>query len=309
MVPVKLYQKYTIAIDSNMPIEICCGFYGAYLDTKNVSTTLSKITYQKINSSTFSKPFIYDKLTGDKLNAEEIELLNIAQNEDDLKLFIKVPINNKSSITILEGDYLGYNDSLYDPKSEVIRQNRTITNFFEGKDDLPKTVEFDEDYLYAPLNNREFKPISKLQLLMMNTGVSYPFADRLIEYLSENAITKLDRLPDNIKRAQTILSSAPYSNNTKKYNSDVYGLWDDKLSIYLYDSVVNNDNINRKYSTLKHDLLGYIDKDTEKLVTRKNNKTKVVESISKIDLYTNMYNNTYLTDKTKFKDWEEANNE
>lgn len=61
-----------------------------------------------------------------------------------------------------------------------------------------------EDYL----EEREFKPITWLSLLGCNTGISYPFADRLIEYLSENAITGLDPISDNITRAQTVVSAA-----------------------------------------------------------------------------------------------------
>ena len=55
MLPVKLFQKYTIAIDSNLPIELCCGFFGAYLDSSDKSKRLSENTYQKINFSNFRK--------------------------------------------------------------------------------------------------------------------------------------------------------------------------------------------------------------------------------------------------------------
>ena len=62
---------------------------------------------------------------------------------------------------------------------------------------LNKTVlNFDE-------NINDIKLITPLQLLYLNTGESYPFADRLIEYLVGNAITPLDTLGDNIKRVKT----------------------------------------------------------------------------------------------------------
>ncbi len=301
MLPVKLHQKYTIAIDSNAPVELCCGVYGAYLDTRHAAKVLSKITYQKIGSTNFNQPFIYNKLATNTLTMEDIDILNLAQDEADLRLFIKVPINNKSSIVVLEGDYLGYNDSLYEPSTEILHQNRMATNFFEGRSEDP-------NYTYEYLDDRKFKPISKLQLLMMNTGTSYPFADRLIEYLSENAVTKLDKLPDNIKRAQVVLTAAKYSDNTKKYVPDTYGLWDNKLTIYIYDAVMNNSR-HTYQSEAKHDIIGYLDKDTENLVAKKNRKTNTYESISKIDIYSTMYNNMYLTDREKFKDTEEAENE
>jgi hypothetical protein len=272
-----------------------------------MSIEIAKLTYQKINTTSFNHPFIFDKLAGDKLRADDLDLLNLAQNEDDLKLFIKIPINNKSSIVVLEGEYLNYNDKIYNTKLDIIEQHKLVTNFFEGQYadvESETNIQFDTKYIYEPLENRKFKPISQLQLLMMNTGVSYPFADRLIEYLSENAITSLDRLPDNIKRAQKVLSSAEYSVNTKRYSPTLYGLWDNKLAIYLYDAIVNNERLS-KYPEVKHDLLGYIDKDTERLVTRKNKNTNKLESISKIDIYPNLYSNMYLTDREKFKDEEE----
>ena len=62
MVPVKLFQNYTIAIDSNQPIEMCCGIYNNYQDTRDKFENLPKLTYQKINQSQFTKPFLYTKL-------------------------------------------------------------------------------------------------------------------------------------------------------------------------------------------------------------------------------------------------------
>jgi hypothetical protein len=113
MIPVKLFQKYTIAIDSAYPIEMCCGIYGDYQDKRSKFVNIPKYTYKRVATSLFSQPFLYDLLayTDDNetntllerfLDNEKIEL---AQNECDLKLFIKIPVQNDSSIVILEGDY------------------------------------------------------------------------------------------------------------------------------------------------------------------------------------------------------------
>ena len=75
--------------------------------------------------------------------------------------------------------------------------NTEANKIFTPQITFNKTVlNFDED-----INN--IKLITPLQLLYLNTGESYPFADRLIEYLVGNAITPLDTLGDNIKRVKT----------------------------------------------------------------------------------------------------------
>jgi hypothetical protein len=115
MLPVKLFQTYTIAIDSSQPIELCCGVYSDYQDSREKFNSIPQYTYKKVTHSVFSQPFIFDLLAynkDEKLNTlveslNENEKIELAQNEGDLKLFIKVPVNNTSTIVVLEGDYIG----------------------------------------------------------------------------------------------------------------------------------------------------------------------------------------------------------
>lgn len=311
MLPVKLFKEYTIAIDSSTPIEICCSLYDAYLDPKQLADDLANKTYMKLNKSNFNTPFVYDKLA--KLTEPNIDLLELAQNEHNIKLFIKVPQENRSSIAILEGNYIGYNDSLYDTINDSIIQNKSIINFEEGKSNHSiinnegKEVYFE----FKKLEDRKFSPISKLQLLAMNTGVSYPFAERLIEFLSGNAITNLDSIADNITRVQTILNVKNINKNSKNYKPNTKGLWDDKIRFYVYDFIMNAKSQQLNYR-IKHDLLGYIDKDSEANVTKAiqlRNGTTVKESISKVDIYPNLYNNTYMNNMVNYTDSEDIYHE
>jgi hypothetical protein len=150
------------------------------------------------------------------------------------------------------------------------------------------------------LNNYSFKPISKLQLLALNTGESYPFADRLVEYLSGSAITPIDEIPDNIKRAQRVMEQ------NKNYFY-IEGLWEPKMQNILYDYmmssgpiVATNDGklLDKRTgvhprlgftskSTL-YDVLGYVDKDAEKWYAswiNENNAARVKDSIQNVDIY------------------------
>lgn len=197
MLPVKFFKQYTIAIDSRLPVEVCCGLYGAYLDERTKSKSIEDVctcTYQKYASMSFNNPIVYDKLTNDLFRQfiDKSSITELANLEADFKLFIKLPFNNKSSIVVLEGDYAGYNQSILkkdNASNYITLQNKWITNYeFEQSVDI-------------------FKPITTLQLLEANTEISYPFADRLVEFLTFNAICEYDSFytPENIRRLQQIL--------------------------------------------------------------------------------------------------------
>lgn len=281
MIPVKLFQTYTLAIDSETPIEMCCGFFGAYQDTREKVEPIYQFTYKKLNSTKFNSPVILDMLSGEKLNqdqadADMIDTLELAQNEADLKLFLKLPALNKSSITLLEGNFNGYNNiklsaiPTQDPLQQrwLFNSNHTITNY-EKSDNIPN------------VDDRMFRPITNLQLLAFNTGISYPFADRLIEYLAGNTITSEETIADNIKRVQTVLAS-------RYMDIPVYGAWNNGIRNIIYDYINTKSNM---IPGINHDILGYVDKDAEKYYVTPPNKDAKSTSISNICIYHNIYNN------------------
>lgn len=270
MLPVKLFKKYTIAIDCWTDVEFCCGLYGQYYRADQ-NFNLMQNTYFRKHNSQFNTPFLYTKLTEiqDYIAAESIT--ELAQNEQDLKLFIKIPVNNTSSIAILEGDYTKYNDNgklshnignlFYDSveqsyklqwkqKNKPFQHNVSILNF-------ENTTDFDT----IPL-------ITELQLLKQNTGESYPMSDRLIEYLMDNVITDLDEISDNVKRVQSIIKNGVNYDIKSIFN--INGLWDDSIKYILYEYMTSRKLLTNESDKFT-DVLGYVDKDVEALYKNKNN--------------------------------------
>lgn len=560
--PVKLFNNYTIAVDSNQGIEICCGLYHTHCYNPDVSgktrkdLQLSSKTYEKVGKTFFSQPILYDKLDIKNWEySDEFKLVDLADGnqelqpdhtkisrrdiitkEQDLRMFIKVPVSCRSSIVVLEGDYRNYNNALYIPNIDknlkmrgcsegstvyitgelsdsirdyavsswqyayyqknsdesqensdepqdnsddptidllvpsiefiediiddsklwtqgttqrpaydvennlcyisngaelayVIENNgktivdsggsrKTVTSykltndiylndprkinwktgdladgvsdyeirqwfgtsennsgfsgFIEGdghtiyglyysgnatKDSTGLIPVIDSDnqtllrnlginYVYlkgayasafvgnttpgkttsdkwsysqnhsvvnfvpkkedsfASNDTTYFRPISKLQLLEFNTGESYPFADRLVEYMSGSVVTPLDEITDNIKRAQRVM-------NDNGHYFQVSGLWENKMQKILYDYIMNSgpfelqngeiiDKRNGYHGGLVghtrkstvYDILGYVDKDTEKWyasVKNKNDKVSLVNTIQNVDIYDGLY--------------------
>lgn len=323
--PVKLFENYTIAIDSTDGIEMFCGMYKTSLDTTNKYIELIKKTYKKVNSTSFNKPFLYNcldvefwNLAKDKevidsyknvtlssdTKRDKITRWDIVAREQDLKLFIKVPVTCKSSIVVLEGDFRGYNDCKYEPSVKKVTNRAgeekpfVVWNYAQNSSVL--------NFERSSLKLMDFKPISKLQLLAVNTGESYPYADRLIEYLSGYTITSMEDIPDNIKRAQAVMEQSNYTFTTK-------GVWEDYMQKLAYNYMMNVGPISADSScrlvdahkgynpktglTTKstlYDILGYIDRDTERsfsswTVDKDTKRAIVKNSIQNVDIYNGLF--------------------
>ena len=299
MLPVKLFQEYTIAIDSDSPIEICCGMYGAYQDIRDKFVTIPKLTYKKFKSCKFASPILYSKLglspaaiSPFKLDLSNEEAINlsecdfalktfpqslideISQNESCLKMFIKIPAACTSTIVILEGNYLNWNDRIVTTTGMGLKvaSNNAVLNFESLPMDIP------------------FELITTLQLLRFNTGEQHPFADRLIEYLTGNVITSADEINKNIARVQKVLTKRTQANKdfdqySHKYLSYNYmyknkGFWDDYIKYNIYDY------INKRKNTydVNHDILGFVDKDAEKYYYYHDNVNNTDVSIANVEL-------------------------
>jgi hypothetical protein len=311
--PVKLFATYTIAIDSELGVELFCGLYNTSLeDNTDKGKYLIKKTYQKENKTLFNQPFLYKKLSVDfwpdedentLLDPATIARCDIINRERDLKLFIKIPASCRSSITVLEGDFRAFNDCVYTNKRVdsdsiekdlwVYKTNRSILNF--------NTKDFSHEKNYEPLNNPIFKPIGKIQLLAFNTGESYPFSNRLVEYLSNSAITSNEAIMDNIRRVQKVMNQ-----NGNYFKME--GVWENKIQKIAYDYMMNTgplkvDNTNHIIDAYRgehpklrksnqYDILGYIDKDVEKKYASWsviNNRVNIQNTIQNVDIYNRLY--------------------
>ena len=272
MLPVKLFKTYTIAMDSSSPVELCCGLYGNYQDTRDKIKDIPGRTYKRIAQCNFDQPFLYSEILNLNNLTLKSSLAELAQNESELKLFIKIPQNLQTTIIVLEGDYRGWNDRVTNSLGQN-NVNNTAINFEHINEDLTFALK------------------TPLQLLMFNTKEQHPFADRLIDYLIGNAITKEEEIADNVLRVQKVVKAAtaelmPLSaskDNPAKYYPQEKGIWDDTLRYYIYDYMNNEKAIYNTFG-VNHDILGYVDKDVEKLYTYRDNTTKLDVSISNVEL-------------------------
>lgn len=169
LVPVKLNQTYTVALESVLKYEYCLCLYNNSLVNSDFNNKLMQDTRVSKSGSSFKQPYLISTKLSSALANE------IWRREKDLHLLIKLPTSVKSTITILEGVY---NTSVVGSK-------------------VPSKLITDSDELEIPM-------LSKLSLLSVNNTHSRPFADRLVEYLFGHAITSQETISENIQMVQNL---------------------------------------------------------------------------------------------------------
>ena len=237
LVPIKLNQTYTIALDTDAEVLIRPAFIKndrfvyAYLSNKN-RVNLTDLLNQPITVLTnthFKQPFTY-KLTIDETNPYA-DLLE--ENEKNLYLVIQLPIASISSIVVLDGDYT---------------VNGLCVHNYSSPTNTEEAIE---------LYNRVLR--SNLSLLKLNDHNTYAFSDKLIEYLVDQVITPLDTIEYNFIRANTGCYDVDLNavDADGKY-SNLNRVWTDSLRRNYYNALM-------KLTKIEHyDLLGYVDKEAEK---------------------------------------------
>ena len=206
-IPIKFNQEYTIAIDSSSQISLRSGFFNnlgmmdeVVYEEKNLNELLDENTYT-FQTTSFKQPILY-RISNIFSDIEKSKILD--EFEKNLYLLIQIPLNNNSSIVVLEGDYIS-------STRKVISHD---------------TVRVASD----SLNNSVY--LSDLSLLNINDGTSHPFADRLIEYLLYNVISPLDEIESNVGYLQF---------NIYGRLSECDNIWNDTLRYKLFNDYMNSD--------------------------------------------------------------------
>lgn len=257
-VPVRLGATYTIAVDCPFEVLMRPMFYSSF---GLVETMVSTASYQDLNSQftfdysgvedqsviklpsmSFKNPFVFkvdlkfegQGETADAKAASAEKLLECAySNERFLRLLIRLPVSNKSSLVVLEGDYSDTHLKEFDASA--------LAN--------------------APDPVQNAALIGDLSLLMFSDGNSYAFSDRLIEYLLLNSITSQEEIVGNISYAQknafSVLPAGQFD-----------GVWDDSIRIALWNKYRKKLPADFLPSRVKKmvDMNGFVDRDMEKIM-------------------------------------------
>lgn len=299
-VPIKFGKTYSVALSCNTPISMRVVLYGTKGLLSNQTTILDNIIgdskFIRLQNSSFTSPFKYTSPSWEQFSTEPSEFINpekddttLGQYERCLKLLIKVPKNNKSSVVVLEGDYsttygesVGYNavfteeggssvkgDELNSKNVSVTNSTTTVNSkLVTGYYPLSEIVKGNADTEKSDQVADVSRCLSPLGLLQLSDGNIYAFSNRLIEYLLLNVISPLDEIGKNTERIQKYAASVTNS------SMNIYppfkvsytpGVWSDRLRLYLFNLMKDTRSLS---GNPRVDINGYVDKDTEQKITR-----------------------------------------
>lgn len=257
-VPIRYYHKYSIYIDSLDGFDYCPVLYGkntlAKSSTEDLSQTLISSlpdyygNYRRCRYSDFKTPFVINEVT--PISGLE----KLAQYESCLRLLIKLPKNNRSSVVVLEGDYSEIPSQLMSSPFDYSNPYIVVGN---GESKA-------SEYTWAQASELKLGP---LKLNWVNDGQIYAFTDTLPQYLLLSVISNADPIDKNIERTQEYVSSVEqqriYGNRFK--SNYLPGIWSTELREYLFNLMMTNPRV--KPNT-RLDIAGYVDKLTEQAITR-----------------------------------------
>ena len=231
IIPVKHKTLYTIALESS-----ACAYVLTYeKDLKEIS----KLFTAGVRSSQFLKPFPIKTSIGadtDILEGSHAGSIEYACfKEDSYKLVIRIPKEEPVILSVLEGDF-----------------TKTVPYF------VPVQINYEDDLKKSYEEVDVNKTLNNLQLLspsIKRKGTSYPFADRLLEYLTDMAILPGDKISKNIIDAkEKVLYKV--GETPQKYINDTFTNIDRFRFLDAFSKT-------KKTFKNTYDLLGFVDKEIE----------------------------------------------
>ena len=291
------FEKYLrllikIPKTNNSSVVVIEGNYSVQ-DQKNLINVIGSEHLQEYKAKsniTWSNQYLYGTSVNAKTVSGDWIRPEIIQNADGLN-FVKN--NNQIEFNNKKNTY-NYSFTVIYKQSEtsiVTLLNQKITQVFENsinnsdREDAVKQIiknryasvlntsvenlqitDLSEAVIVNPEYKKYEKPLlSPLGLLQVSDGNIYAFSDRLVEYLVQNVINHLDEFTKDIERVQQYSKSdINYIKNIDRYTGDIVpGVWDKDFQTYLFNLVEQSKILGRKI-----DLTGYVDKDTETIITR-----------------------------------------
>ena len=238
-------------------------------NTSNVTWSNKYLNSTTINSKTVFGDWIRPEIIQNFNNKEMEEYtfrLTIQDNTD-----ISIPIIDRR--INLTRNYIFPKDTPHSLRMQTVfrlAKNQYIKNKYGDSQIDPSKIGISgtcDDVVQNIDTSKHIKEIlfSPLSLLQINDGNIYAFSDRLVEYLVQNVINQLDTFTKDIDRVQRYSKSEInwLKNNSRYTGAVVPGVWDKDFQRYLFDLVKNSNIIEKKL-----DLTGYVDKDTESVITR-----------------------------------------
>lgn len=269
LIPVKYNTPYYVYSHNLSTLETAFCFYnnGNMIEIGNVSEPNDPInkelSLKKYSNISLKNPAIIR--TPDFINKDDIKnkgalLREVLSSESNFYLGIKIPRNYNYSLIVLEGDYQlipevpGYKETVnYRDVDGTLNVKEIITNKYTiSKEDGKETSIINEEK--SPYKN--LSPLSMLGWPVDNKKIA--FSDRLIEYLLLSVISPYDEITDNIKRVQDYMKS--------EYIPELRGKWDNTLTQLIFSRMKNVSQ--SPIGKLLFDINGYVDKDTEKVISR-----------------------------------------
>lgn len=234
LVPIKFNRTYTVAVDCSVPYLVYPVLYGkGGLVKTSIGLTGGDMTSELLKQTVSLKYSAFNSPYTIRITCPYSG--NYSMYEKSLYIVLQLPSDNKSSITVLEGDYTSRN-SYYNA---------------DGVLTVPTVIKSDFDML--PTKELNSAMLCQIGLLQVNDGNIYAFSNKLMEYLLKNAIDPTDEIPQNIYRIQE-------RTNSLSDKTTIPSIFDQYMRSKIFNNYIGTVG-NRRV-----DINGYVDRDTEKFI-------------------------------------------